>query len=473
MTTDDLTPDTPAPRAATSVACDWPSVLRRLERLLGERSVSLWLRGSVLRSATPEQFEIGVPNLFVATWIEQRLARAVGEAITAETGHRPALKFSIDPELFQQRRAEQDAVIAEDRRLEVTPEALGITPGDTPVPPAPARPALSGVNPECRFETFVIGPANRMAHGAALSVAERPGALYNPLFIYGGCGLGKTHLLQGVAQQLHRERPESRVLYVSCETFINSFLAALRRKGMAEFRERFRHFDALIIDDVHLLAGKDHTQDEFLHTFNAMSVAGKQVVMASDSPPNAIARLRNELVNRFVSGLVVRLDPPDFETRCRIIEHKARQWRTPIAGEVAAVLARAIHGSVRELEGALVRLVAHARLLKEPVSPELAQRVAGDLSEERKPVGLAEIAAEVSVAFGVSVAELNSRRRTRRVTEPRHVAMYLARRLTSHSLSEVGESCAATTTDAQYSGSRADWDIIEPCQPKPGSTASS
>lgn len=424
---------------STTVTCDWPTVLQRLQKVLGERSVSLWLRDSVLRAATTEQFEIGVPNLFVATWIEQRLARAVSEAIAAETGHRPALKFTIDPELFRERRAEQQAAVVTERKLEVTAEALGITDGDVPIAAAPARTALPGVNPECRFENFVIGPANRMAHGAALSVAERPGALYNPLFIYGGCGLGKTHLLQGVAQWLHRERPSSRVLYVSCETFINSFLSALRRKGMAEFRDRFRRFDALLIDDVHLLAGKDHTQDEFLHTFNAMSVAGKQVVMASDSPPNAIARLRNELVNRFVSGLVVRLDPPDFETRCKILEHKARAWNTPVPKEVSAVLARAVRGSVRELEGALVRLVAHARLLKEPLSTALALRVASDLSEERQPVGLAEVANEVAVAFGVSVAELNSRRRTRRVTEPRHVAMYLARRLTNHSLSEVGE----------------------------------
>jgi chromosomal replication initiator protein len=415
------------PRLAT---CHWPAVIERLEHLLGSRSVSLWLRDSVLRSFTDAQAEIGVPNLFVATWIEQRLAHVVAEAIHAESGLRPALRFVIDPSLFRERRAEQ----AEAERARVAVRAEGEPAAAT----APVD-AIAGVNPEFRLDTFVVGAGNRMAHGAAQSVAEQPGTLYNPLFVYGGCGLGKSHLLQGVAQALAEAHPGRRVLYVSCETFVNQFLAALRRKGMAEFRERFRRFDTLVIDDVHLLAGKDHTQDEFLHTFNAMSVAGRQVVLASDAPPQAIERLRTELVNRFVSGLVVRLDPPDFATRCRILQQKARKWQTALPEEAAAVLARAVRGSVRELEGALVRLVAHARLLGEPLSAGLAARVAGDVADERRPVGLPEIATEVAAAFGVGVAELHARRRTRRVTVPRHVAMWLARELTGHSLAEIGD----------------------------------
>lgn len=415
-----------SPRVAT---CHWPSILERLEHLLGSRSVSLWLRDSVLRAFSDTHAEIGVPNLFVATWIEQRLAHVVAQAIAAETGLTPALRFTIDPSLFRERRAEQ----AEAERARAAARAA-----EGPAP-APSGEVLAGVNPEYRLDTFVVGAGNRMAHGAAQSVAEQPGTLYNPLFIYGGCGLGKSHLLQGVAQALAELHPGRRVLYVSCETFVNQFLAALRRKGMAEFRERFRRFDTLVIDDVHLLAGKDHTQDEFLHTFNAMSVPGRQVVLASDAPPQAIERLRSELVNRFVSGLVVRLDPPDFATRCRILQQKAQKWQTTLPEDAAAVLARGVRGSVRELEGALVRLVAHARLLSEPLSAGLAARVVGDVADERRPIGLPEIATEVAAGFGVAVAELHARQRTRRVTVPRHVAMALARELTGCSLAEIGD----------------------------------
>ncbi len=410
----------------TTLACDWPRVLARLESALGERRVSLWLRNTVLLRLTPEVAEIGVASFFIATWIEERLADAVASAIEVETGCRPRLKFRIDGALFRRLHGPQ---------AEPVPAPTS-APAEAPAtPPGPPR---GGLNPAFRLDNFVVGTSNRLAHGAALAVAERPGDLYNPFFIYGGCGLGKSHLLQGIAHALESRTPGLRVLYVSCELFVNQFLAALQRKGMAEFRERYRRYDALVLDDVHLLAGKDHTQEEFLHTFNSMSGARRQVVLASDSHPREIERLRQSLVSRFVSGLVAEIEPPDLATRRAILDRKCAERRGALPGEVLDVVAREVPGNVRELEGALIRVVAHARLLGEPPTAALAARLLAESGAAPRRATATEIAARVSAAFGVTVTEIESRNRTRRVALARHVAIYLARVLRGQSLSEAG-----------------------------------
>ncbi|MCI0340306.1 MAG: chromosomal replication initiator protein DnaA, partial [Planctomycetales bacterium] len=327
------------------------------------------------------------------------------------------------------------------------PQAEGSAPAGAAAEPAeagagagPARaPApRGGLNPAFRLDNFVAGPGNRLAHGAALAVAERPGDLYNPLFVYGGCGLGKSHLLQGIARALEARTPSMRVLYVSCELFVNQFLAALQRKGMAEFRERYRHYDVLVLDDVHLLAGKEHTQEEFLHTFNSMSGARRQIVLASDSHPREIERLRQSLVSRFVSGLVAEIQPPDLATRRAILDRKCAEGRGAVPPEVLDVIAREVPGNVRELEGALIRIAAHARLLGEPPTPALAARLLAECGLVARRATCSEIAARVAAGFGVGVTEIESRSRTRRVALARHVAIYLARVLRGQSFSEAG-----------------------------------
>ena len=301
---------------------------------------------------------------------------------------------------------------------------------------APDRPRL---NPQYAFENFVTGPCNRMAHAAALAVSDLPGRAYNPLFIHSSVGLGKSHLMQAICQKILATRPDVAMMYVSCEEFVNQFIAAIESGEIEEFRYRFRYLDVLVIDDIHFLADKDRTQEEFFHTFNTLYQAQKQVVLSSDSPPHEIPRLEERLISRFKWGLVVRIDRPSFETRVAIIQKKSRLRGVEVPEDVVKYIATVVDTNNRELEGAVVRVLGYASLCNRTVDVDLAKEALHDLVvAPSRSIPIQAIADAVLVRYNARLSDLQSKRRSQSVAVPRQVCMYLTRRLTGRSLEEIG-----------------------------------
>ena len=302
--------------------------------------------------------------------------------------------------------------------------------------PAGNRPRL---NPQYTFENFVTGPCNRMAHAAAMAVSDLPGRAYNPLFIHSSVGLGKSHLIQAVCHKVIVGRPDAALMYVSCEDFVNQFIASIESGQLEGFRYRFRHLDVLVIDDIHFLADKDRTQEEFFHTFNTLYQAQKQVVLSSDSPPHEIPRLEERLVSRFKQGLVVRIDRPSFETRVAIVQKKARLRGLELPEDVIRYIATVVETNNRELEGAVVRVLGYASLCNRLVDMDLAKEALRDLvSGPSRTVAIQDIADAVLRRYNARLSDLQSKKRSQSVALPRQVSMYLARRLTNRSLEEIG-----------------------------------
>jgi len=293
------------------------------------------------------------------------------------------------------------------------------------------------INPDYTFENFVVGPGNRMAHAAAVAVGNEPGRAYNPLFIHGGVGLGKTHLLQAVCLRILESNPGAVMYYISCESFVTRFIDAVKDGEMGDFRHRFRHLDVLVIDDIHFLTKRDRTQEEFFHTFNSLYQAGKQIVLSSDAPPEEIPDLEDRLVSRFKWGLVVPVQPPCFETRVAILKTKARVRGIEMPDAVACYLAERIDTNIRELEGTVSRLQMQSAVESRPIDLALAKAVLGDTATPNEPT-IQTISTVVADFYSVRITELQSKKRPRSVAHPRQVCMYLARRLTRHSLQEIG-----------------------------------
>lgn len=288
------------------------------------------------------------------------------------------------------------------------------------------------------FDTFIVGPSNRLAHAAALAVAERPALAYNPLFIYGGVGLGKTHLLHAIAH--HALDKSLRAVYVSSERFTNDFIADIRSQNTEAFRARYRNVDVLLIDDIQFLAGKESTQEEFFHTFNSLHAANKQIVISSDRPPKAIMLLEDRLRSRFEGGLVCDIAPPDLETRIAILHAKAETQPIPISPAVIELIAHRVQSNIRELEGALIRVVAHAQFGGQPLTLDLAERVLREILDRPEGVELDSVLREVANFYNVGVEDLRGPSRRKAIAYARQVAMYLAREETDASLSQVGEA---------------------------------
>ncbi len=289
------------------------------------------------------------------------------------------------------------------------------------------------------FDNFVVGPSNRLAHAAAQAVSQSPGEMYNPLFLHGAAGLGKTHLMQAVCCTVLQKRPEVKVIYLSCEGFVNDFIAAVQHGDLGDFRGRYRNVDMLLIDDVHFLAHKEGSQEEFFHTFNTLYNTERQIVLSSDCPPRDIPTLEERLVSRFKWGLVARIDPPSFETRVAILKKKARLIGHDLQDKVAHFLAENIDSNVRELEGAVNKLVGIASIEDRPITVESARDALADSTSKRdRRYRIEEIRDVVAKYFGVKPAELQSRKRNKSIVLPRQICMYLARRLTNYSLEEIG-----------------------------------
>ncbi|MBL8086247.1 MAG: chromosomal replication initiator protein DnaA, partial [Candidatus Obscuribacter sp.] len=289
------------------------------------------------------------------------------------------------------------------------------------------------LNPAYTFSNFVVGPCNRFAYAGAMGVAENPARAYNPLFLHGSVGLGKTHLLQAICHDLLRRKPSTRILYLSCETFTNHFIAALEKGALENFRRRYRNVDVLVVDDIHFLANKERTQEEFFHTFNALFQASRQIVLSSDSPAKEIPTLQERLVSRFKWGLEAEIEKPCFETRLAILRRKARTMNVTLADEVAMVLAERITNNIRELEGAINRIVGYSSLQNEKITPELVKRVMPELEADKTTiVRMEDISSIVARIYHVRLQDLQSRRRHQSVALPRQLAMFLARRHTKH-----------------------------------------
>ena len=296
------------------------------------------------------------------------------------------------------------------------------------------------ITPDYSFETFVSGPNNRLAHAASVAVANNPGQAYNPLFIHGGVGLGKTHLLQAICQRILDQQPDTRLLYLSCDAFVNQFLECVQSGQMNQFRHRFRHVNLILIDDIHFLTGKEQTQEEFFHTFNVLYQAGQQIVLSSDSPPSEIPQLEERLVSRFQWGLVANVSRPTYETRMAILRTKAAMRDVTISDDLASFLASRIDSNVRELEGAITTLQGHAAAQERPIDLALGKEVFGDRDDTaaETQITLQDVIKAVTGFYNVRLSDLQSKRRHKSIAEPRQVCMWLARRYTRFSLQEIG-----------------------------------
>lgn len=300
---------------------------------------------------------------------------------------------------------------------------------------------VATLNPRYTFESFVVGPSNRFAQAASLAVAEDPAGAYNPLFLYGGVGLGKTHLMQAISHYVRLHHSRMMVVYVSSETFTNDLINALQRRAMPEFRRKYRNVDVLLVDDIQFVAGKEQTQEEFFHTFNALYEAEKQIVISSDRPPKEIPTLEERLRSRFEWGLTTDIQPPDLETRIAILQNKAAEEGISLPSETYHYIAEAIESNIRELEGALIQVVAYANIQNCPVTPEVAEIALRDIVSRRsnRVITIEKIQEVVAAHYGVPVSEMKAKKRTRAIAFPRQVAMYLARELTDASLPRIGE----------------------------------
>jgi chromosomal replication initiator protein len=295
------------------------------------------------------------------------------------------------------------------------------------------------LNPDYLFENFVTGPCNRLPHAAAVAVAEQPGQAYNPLFIHGGVGLGKTHLLQAVCQKLLERNPESRILYLSCDSFINQFILAVENGDMHQFRHRYRHVDLLVIDDIHFLAGRDRTQEEFFHTFNTLYQQHKQIILSADCPPSEIPELEERLVSRFNWGLVARIEKPCYETRVAILQKKARMRGLALPEDVLCYVAAKVENNTRELEGAITKLQGMGMLQNGRIDLDLAKAALGEsATPEQKRITIQQILDVVTNYYNVRLSDLQSKKRHKSIAFPRQVCMFLARRHTRYSLEEIG-----------------------------------
>jgi len=396
---------------------------------IGQQKFKIWFKNSVRMALADGYLKVGVPNLFIAGWIENHFAEQLSQAARTVTGGDVKITFAIDPELAgSHRRAQLNSAV---------PAAGKARAGTTGSGVRPRRPQRKSL--KFSFDTFVVGPSNQLAYSAAMAVVREQQSPFNPLFIHGGYGIGKTHLLQGICNELGKTRPEVNWLYLSAEDFVNQFVLALKTKKLEAFRRRMRQTDLLAIDDVHFLASKPSTQEEFLHTFNTIDLAGKQVVLASDAHPKMIGQLSEKLVSRFVSGMVVKIENPDFATRCEICRRYAARMRKPIPESVIRYICEHLRTNVRELEGALLKLAAFASLQNDKISLTAAKEILVEHLARTDPiVHISDIESAVATYFGITPANLHSSKKNRTITLARHFSMYLARKHTRMSSSEIG-----------------------------------
>jgi chromosomal replication initiator protein len=398
----------------------WTRLLDSASHKLAPAVIDSWVLPCRLLAVEGDHLRIGAPNRFSRDWLTQHHLDALQQAAAEVVGGQPRISIVVD-------------------------DSIAPTADDSPPPTPAGRPsgggATDGLNPRYTFDTFVVGSSNQFAQAACQAVAELPSKAYNPLFIYGGVGLGKTHLLHAVGHETVRLFRGMTVVYLSSERFTNELINAIRYDRTAEFRARYRTIDLLLIDDIQFISGKERTQEEFFHTFNDLYESRKQIIVSSDCSPKDIPEIEERLRSRFEWGLIADIQPPDFETRVAILKKKAALERVRLADDVAYLIASRVKSNIRELEGSLTRMIAFCALTGREMSVDLATEVLSDLwGEEEKVITIEQIQRKVSDFFGVKLSDLKAKNRTKAVAFPRQIAMYLARQLTHASLSEVGRS---------------------------------
>ena len=394
----------------------WPAILKQIEEKLDPKELSTWFgptrQVAFDASAGQGVLTVSVPSRVFADWIESRHGALLAREAAA-AGY-PQLEIRFE-------------------------SGAGDPPPAAAAPPAQSAAPSIAANPRFSFESFVVGTSNQFAHAAARAVAESPSRSYNPLFLYGGVGLGKTHLMHAIAQEVQRRNPDAKVLYLSAERFLNDLINALRFERMQEFKRRYRELDVLLMDDIQFIAGKDSTQEEFFHTFNALHDAQKQIVVTSDALPKEIPTLEERLRSRFEWGLIADIQPPDLEMKVAIIRKKAAAEKADVPNDVAMFIAGTVKSNVRELEGRLNRVIAFSSLTGKPLTVELAKETLRDIvgNEEHRAVP-SEILKAVASHYGLRVSDMKAKSNAKPVAFPRQVAMYLCRKLTELSYPEIG-----------------------------------
>ena len=405
----------------------WDQILSRIETKVNRHSFYTWFKPTSLVLDAGGSISVRVPNQLFKDWLGKHYSLVLSEALTEVQRPDAALVF--------------------------LPE--GVAPPEMPVPtvaPAtveradtvagpPQPPRVGSLNERYTFDTFIVGPSNQFAHAACRAVAEAPSRSYNPLFIYGGVGLGKTHLMHAVGRYVLQHDPTLKLTYISSERFMNEMINAIRYERILDFREQYRSVDILLVDDIQFLAGKESTQTEFFHTFNALYDAQKQIVLSSDRPPHEIQQLEERLRSRFEWGLIADIQPPDLETKVAILKRKAEAEAVPLPDDVAMFIAGRIKSNIRELEGSLIRLIAYASLTGRDISLDLTQEVLRDAIDlDTRAITIESIQKYVADYYQLKVHELKSRNNSKSVALPRQVAMYLCKHLTTASLPEIGRS---------------------------------
>jgi chromosomal replication initiator protein len=402
----------------------WDQILNRIETKVNRHSFYTWFKPTAFIADGGSNITIRVPNPLFKDWLTKHYSVVLSEALAEVRRPGASLVFVSESSGTQT----------------VTAEAMTMEP-DVDVSEAEAATALAGLNPRYSFDTFIVGPSNQFAHAACRAVAEAPSRSYNPLFIYGGVGLGKTHLMHAMGQYVLQHDPALKLTYISSERFMNEMINALRYERILDFRERYRSVDILLVDDIQFVSGKEGTQTEFFHTFNALYDAQKQIVLSSDRPPHEIPALEERLRSRFEWGLIADIQAPDIETKIAILKRKAEAELVPLPDSVAMYIAGRIKSNIRELEGSLIRLIAYASLTGREISLELTQEVLKNvIDQDDKAVTIETIQRFISDYYQLKVGELKSRNNSKSVAMPRQVAMYLCKTLTHASLPEIGRS---------------------------------
>jgi chromosomal replication initiator protein len=416
----------------------WSDALRGLRPRLGAETYELWLRPLAVVAVDRGTLRLRAPSLFMKEWFENHYRAAVLEEIFSQTAEHYAIEVEV---------AEDGAPIASGAEVHVDDpprmSSIEVRGGAASLdPPRRRASAPIGLSERYRFGTFIKGASNELAASAANAVAEEPGKRFNPLFLYGGVGLGKTHLLHAVGHSMHERQPDLRIVYLSAERFMNEFISAVRFNECDAFRKRYReNCDALLIDDIQFIAGRDRTMDEFFHVFNALYEAGKQIMVTADRTPSDMQGMEERITSRLNWGLVADIKPPDLETRVAILRQKAEDERIAIANDVAVLLATHVRSNVRELEGALVRVSTFAALKGVPITQEFVREILGDSPSANRPapqVTVEAVQKAVAAHFSVRIADLKGPRRHKGVSRPRMIAMYLSRELTGSSFPEIG-----------------------------------
>ena len=395
----------------------WARLLESVSHKVPPAAFDSWLRPCRLLAVEGDHLRIGAPNPFSRDWLAQHHLDALQHAAQEVVGGHPRVTIVVD-----------ETAVAESAPAPMPTRAGGTGTAE-------------GLNPRYTFDAFVVGSSNQFAQAACQAVAELPSRAYNPLFIYGGVGLGKTHLLHAVGHQSVRLFPGMAVVYISSERFTNELINAIRYDRTAEFRARYRTIDLLLIDDIQFISGKERTQEEFFHTFNDLYESRKQIIVSSDCSPKEIPEIEERLRSRFEWGLIADIQPPDFETRVAILKKKAALERVRLTDDVAYLIASRVKSNIRELEGSLTRMIAFCALTGREMSVDLTQEVLGELwGEEEKIITIEQIQRKVCDLFGIRLSDLKAKTRTKAIAFPRQIAMYLARQLTHASLAEVGRA---------------------------------